>query len=138
MCGICGVVQFGAPADTATVQAMTNALAHRGPDGCLDGVPARRGLVRRRVSEADRRFALVSLTEDGHAFIEAVGAHSESIYRDLTARVGEARLAELMSLLREVEAIAGEGAPIESTAEGDAPPAGASPARRRGRPRKEG
>ena len=93
-----------------------------------------RGLIRRRVSDTDQRFGLVSLSETGHGFIEAVGVHSEGIYRELTRRVGEARMAELMALLREVEAIAAEGAAIEPDAA--APPA-AEPTRRRGRPRKQ-
>ena len=33
MCGICGVVALGRPAETTTVESMMQALAHRGPDG---------------------------------------------------------------------------------------------------------
>lgn len=93
-----------------------------------------RGVIRRRVSDADQRFGLVSLSESGHDLIDRVGVYSESIYRELTRRVGEARLAELMNLLREVEAIAAEGAAIGA----DVAPSetGPGPVRRRGRPHK--
>lgn len=99
-----------------------------------------RGVIRRRVSDADQRFGLVSLTESGHDLIDRVGVHSESIYGELTRRVGEARMAELLSLLREVETIVGEGAAIEVEVvdPGGMPPPPAAPVRRRGRPRKEG
>lgn len=96
-----------------------------------------RDLVRRRVSQADQRFGLVSLTEAGHDLIETVGAHSETIYRELTARVGEARLADLMAMLRELETIAGEGPALGAT--DAAAPAVARPrARRRARPPEAG
>ena len=58
MCGICGVVQFGAPADTATVQAMTNALAHRGPDG--DGF-----FFADEVAFGHRRLSVIDLSHAG-------------------------------------------------------------------------
>jgi len=94
-----------------------------------------RGVIRRRVSDTDQRFGLVSLSEIGHELIDRVGVHSESIYRELTRRVGEARLADLMNLLREVEAIAAEGAAIEADVEPNETPPSEAP-RRRGRPRK--
>src|SRR3954447_9369460 len=33
MCGICGVVELGRPADRPAVETMLDRLAHRGPDG---------------------------------------------------------------------------------------------------------
>jgi asparagine synthase (glutamine-hydrolysing) len=33
VCGVCGVVELGAPPGTSTVELMVRALAHRGPDG---------------------------------------------------------------------------------------------------------
>ncbi len=68
-----------------------------------------RGLIVKRISDEDQRFGLVSLTSEGRSFIEAVGASSERIYQELSGRLGEERLAELMLLLRETERLLGEG-----------------------------
>lgn len=97
-----------------------------------------RGLIVRRVSATDQRFGLVSLTAAGHGFIERVGAHSETIYRELTTRIGETRMGELMDLLREVEVVLGEGAPIDAGEPDAEPPTRPDAVRRRGRPRKDG
>jgi len=59
MCGIAGLVNLdGAPADAAVVARMTNAIAHRGPDGegrYLDGA----------VGLGNRRLAIIDLSEAG-------------------------------------------------------------------------
>src|SRR5216684_3053082 len=59
MCGIAGLVNLdGAPADVGVVARMTNAIAHRGPDGegrYLDGA----------VGLGNRRLAIIDLSEAG-------------------------------------------------------------------------
>jgi asparagine synthase (glutamine-hydrolysing) len=59
VCGICGVVALGRPAETETVQAMAAALAHRGPDG--SGSFAAPG-----VALGFRRLAIIDLSEAGN------------------------------------------------------------------------
>jgi asparagine synthase (glutamine-hydrolysing) len=58
MCGICGVVAFGRPAEVETVAAMARALDHRGPDG--DGAFDEPG-----VALGFRRLAIIDLSEAG-------------------------------------------------------------------------
>lgn len=58
MCGICGVVAFGAPADRDVVALMMDELAHRGPDG--SGM-----FVRDGVALGHRRLAIIDLTDAG-------------------------------------------------------------------------
>ena len=58
MCGICGVVAFGRPADTETVAAMARRLDHRGPDG--DGAYDEPG-----VALGFRRLAIIDLSDAG-------------------------------------------------------------------------
>jgi len=54
MCGICGILQFdGGPADGATLDRMTLALEHRGPDGSGIYRSGRVGLGHRRLSIID-------------------------------------------------------------------------------------
>src|SRR5215208_4586346 len=91
MCGICGVVQLGAPPETDTVAAMARMLDHRGPDG--DGAfddPAGAAL-------GFRRLAIIDLSDAGlQPFASDDGAlqllHNGEIYnyvelrRELEAR----------------------------------------------------
>jgi asparagine synthase (glutamine-hydrolysing) len=58
MCGICGVVAPGRPAEETTVAAMTARLAHRGPDG--EGVFAGEGCAL-----GFRRLAIIDLSAAG-------------------------------------------------------------------------
>jgi asparagine synthase (glutamine-hydrolysing) len=58
MCGICGIVAPGQPAEAETVVAMSELIAHRGPDG--DGIFTRDG-----VALASRRLAILDLSEAG-------------------------------------------------------------------------
>jgi len=54
MCGIAGILRFdGAPVDGAVLQAMTDALAHRGPDGQGVFVQGPVGLGHRRLAIID-------------------------------------------------------------------------------------
>ena len=55
MCGICGLYDFGGdrPADAATIEAMTAALAHRGPDDVGVHLSGGLGLGFRRLSIID-------------------------------------------------------------------------------------
>src|SRR3989338_4132114 len=59
MCGIAGIVHLtGEPVDRAALEGMTDALAHRGPDG--------RGLfIDRNVGLGHWRLAILDLTEAG-------------------------------------------------------------------------
>jgi asparagine synthase (glutamine-hydrolysing) len=59
MCGIAGEIARGRPADLAAVEAMTNSLMSRGPDG--SGVWARGG-----VALGHRRLAIIDLSSHGH------------------------------------------------------------------------
>lgn len=57
MCGICGVLNFdGAPVAADVLSAMTDAMAHRGPDGEGQFVEANLGI-------GHRRLAIIDLTE---------------------------------------------------------------------------
>jgi asparagine synthase (glutamine-hydrolysing) len=54
MCGISGILEMGAtPADAGLLRRMTDALAHRGPDGSGFHVEGRIGLGHRRLSIID-------------------------------------------------------------------------------------
>jgi homoprotocatechuate degradation regulator HpaR len=63
-----------------------------------------RGLIARRQDPGDQRTALLSLSLDGQALIEAAGQQSEAVYRRLTAHIGAQRLEEMVRLLAEIEA----------------------------------
>src|ERR687886_537498 len=58
MCGICGIVALGRPAEADTVEAMARELDHRGPDG--PGSFAAEG-----VTLGFRRLAIIDLSEAG-------------------------------------------------------------------------
>ena len=78
MCGLCGVVDLGRPAETETVSRMAAALDHRGPDG--DGSFADDG-----VALGFRRLAIIDLSEAGRQpFASEDGAlqlvHNGEIY----------------------------------------------------------
>ena len=60
MCGICGMLSFdGAPASTTVLKKMTDAIAHRGPDGEGQYVDGALGL-------GHRRLAIIDLSPAGH------------------------------------------------------------------------
>ena len=58
MCGICGIVHFGAPPETDAVEAMARELDHRGSDG-------RGAFSAPGVALGFRRLAIIDLTEAG-------------------------------------------------------------------------
>ena len=58
MCGICGVVALGRPAEVETVERMSATLAHRGPDGA--GSYAGSGCAL-----GFRRLAIIDLSDAG-------------------------------------------------------------------------
>jgi asparagine synthase (glutamine-hydrolysing) len=58
MCGICGIVHFGAPPETGAVEAMAGELDHRGPDG-------RGAFATTGVAFGFRRLAIIDLTDAG-------------------------------------------------------------------------
>jgi asparagine synthase (glutamine-hydrolysing) len=53
MCGIGGILSFGAPPTLATLRAMGHAMAHRGPDGFGHQLLGPCGLTHRRLSIID-------------------------------------------------------------------------------------
>jgi len=58
MCGICGIVALGRPAETETARRMGELIAHRGPDGSGDySAPG--------VALHHRRLAIIDLTDGG-------------------------------------------------------------------------
>jgi homoprotocatechuate degradation regulator HpaR len=63
-----------------------------------------RGLIGRRVDQADARRSLISLMPAGHDMILAHGPRSEAAYADIERRFGEARLAKLFEELHALEA----------------------------------
>jgi asparagine synthase (glutamine-hydrolysing) len=90
MCGLCGVVRFGAPAEVETVERMTAALAHRGPDGT--GMLARDG-----IAIGHNRLAIIDTSDAGIQPLTAANGrvlafHNGEIYnyrelrRELEAR----------------------------------------------------
>ncbi len=84
MCGICGVVAFGRPSETATVETMMRALVHRGPDG--RGTFAAEG-----VALGHLRLAIIDLSDAGkQPFASDDGAlhliHNGEIYNYLELR----------------------------------------------------
>lgn len=84
MCGIAGLVDFGAPVPEGVVARMNDALAHRGPDG--------EGLVRVRGAEfGHRRLAIRDLSEAGRQPLfdesgEILVVFNGEIYNDLELR----------------------------------------------------
>lgn len=65
MCGICGIVSIGRPAEARPAQRMASAMAHRGPDG--QGLFAGEGVVL-----AARRLGVIDLGEMGD---QPLGSH---------------------------------------------------------------
>lgn len=62
MCGICGIVDFGAGRDLGdSLRAMTEILAHRGPDGHDVWIDSAAG-----VGLGQRRLAIIDLSAAGH------------------------------------------------------------------------
>lgn len=62
-----------------------------------------RGLILRRTSASDLRRGIVSISPQGLDLIERAGVESEAIYLAITNRYGSERLADLQSLLRQLE-----------------------------------
>jgi asparagine synthase (glutamine-hydrolysing) len=87
VCGICGVVAPGRPPEVETVVAMSELIAHRGPDG--DGMFTRDG-----VALGSRRLAILDLSDAGaQPFTSSDGrlhlVHNGEIYnyRELRAEL---------------------------------------------------
>lgn len=82
MCGLCGVVAHGRPAETEPVEQMLDALSHRGPDG--RGVFADDG-----VALGHLRLAIIDLSDAGLQPFELGGLqllHNGEIYNYLELR----------------------------------------------------
>lgn len=62
-----------------------------------------RGLIARRLNGDDRRIGLVAIGPAGAALIEAISPESEAIYAEITALFGREKLADLQTLLIELE-----------------------------------
>jgi asparagine synthase (glutamine-hydrolysing) len=92
MCGISGIVNFdGAAVDRSILLRMTDALAHRGPDGS--------GLwIKRNVGFGHRRLAIRDLSDAGRqpmhdASESVVVTYNGEIYNDATIRSAIAKVA---------------------------------------------
>jgi len=73
MCGLCGVVKFSRPAETDTVRAMSELIAHRGPDG--EGIYADA-----YVALGSRRLAIIDLTPAGHQPLSSAHGRFHLVY----------------------------------------------------------
>ncbi len=62
-----------------------------------------RKLIARGTSNEDQRRVVVSITPSGLRLIEKVGAHSESIYAQISNQYGAKKLQTLQIMLRELE-----------------------------------
>lgn len=81
-----------------------------------------RGLVNRRAHSHDRRVALLMLSERGAELMRAVGNQSEHIYRDIEARLGSAKLEQLMAMLDDAERVLREAEPRGEDGDAASPP----------------
>jgi homoprotocatechuate degradation regulator HpaR len=63
-----------------------------------------RALIRRKQTDADLRRSVISLEPKGLRLIATHAPHSEEIYEGIEAHFGTERLAQLFTLLRELEA----------------------------------
>jgi asparagine synthase (glutamine-hydrolysing) len=88
MCGIAGELSFGARPDPAVIRRMSDALAHRGPDG--EGL-----LCEGPVALAHRRLAILDLTEGG----------AQPMVRDGCAIVFNGEIYRHLELRKELEAL---------------------------------
>lgn len=91
MCGIAGLLRFdGRPVEVATIKAMTDALAHRGPDGEGHYVSGPVGLGHRRLSIIDLSDAAAQplSSEDGTIQLTYNGEiyNFQEVRADLEAR----------------------------------------------------
>lgn len=85
MCGIAGIVNFGGePVDRARVERMTEALAHRGPDGSGVWVEGHVGFGHRRLAIRDLSPAGAQPMIDARAKIAVT--YNGEIYNDLGVR----------------------------------------------------
>ena len=82
-----------------------------------------RQLISRKQPDSDLRRSVISLERKGLRLIASHAPFSEQIYEEITRRFGLERLAQLFTLLRELEEAAAE--PVKS----------ATPARARSKPR---
>jgi homoprotocatechuate degradation regulator HpaR len=62
-----------------------------------------RQLISRRPDPADLRAWLISLTQEGRNTIDATGVWIETVYAEITGKIGKERLDMLIKLLRDIE-----------------------------------
>jgi asparagine synthase (glutamine-hydrolysing) len=84
MCGMCGLVDFDRPPSKSEIEAMSAALAHRGPDG-------QKIFHDENVALGHRRLAIIDLSDDGIQPFERDGGalqliHNGEIYNYLELR----------------------------------------------------
>jgi len=92
--------------DAATLAGITFLLAPS-LTRILRGIEAR-GLILRSANPLDRRAAVLSLSPQGAALLQTIGADSERLYRFIEGKLGAQRLDELMTVLADVERRLGE------------------------------
>lgn len=78
-----------------------------------------RGLVVRESDPRDLRRGVITISPKGADLIQTVTPVSERIYREITTRFGEEKLATLQVLLRELEEIAVDMPPYDGHAAPD-------------------
>lgn len=72
-----------------------------------------RGLISRDTDPRDLRRGVITISRKGADLIQTVTPVSETIYREITTRFGEEKLATLQALLRELEEIAADVPPYD-------------------------
>lgn len=72
-----------------------------------------RGLIARDTDPRDLRRGVITISQKGADLIQTVTPVSETIYREITTRFGEEKLATLQALLRELEEIAAHVPPYD-------------------------
>ncbi len=63
------------------------------------------GLLTRRRSETDQRFAFISLSEDGQKTFQQMRGRMEARYQHIQDRFGEEKMKQLMELLKEIQTL---------------------------------
>lgn len=94
------VLDEDGPADATRIAARACLLAPS-LSRILAGLEAR-GLVSRRGDAADRRRSVVALTDAGRAVLQANAARANALADALAARLGAARMEQLLDLLGEL------------------------------------
>lgn len=61
------------------------------------------GFIVRRRSDTDQRFSFISLSDEGQAIFNQMRGRMEHHYQNIQDRLGEEKMKQLMTLLKEVQ-----------------------------------